>query len=157
MDLEINIILFVRTHDKTKYQSSFEYVICERCKVDMMKSLSQESMKNIQQFAMNLGGMPQLEDANDTKIDLDFMMSHCIHSGKSIEELEEYHLVGIFKEGKLVQLPMVYGEGFIEEYSELLSEETKEFFDDFFDHITVLPPTLAKLLEDEKPKRPVLI
>ena len=57
----------------------------------------------------------------------------------------------------MVQLPMLYGDNFIEEYSELLSEETKDFFDDLFDTITLLPPTLAKILEDEKPKRPVLI
>lgn len=148
---------FLRTHDKSEFETSFEYAICEGCKTDMMKSLSKESMRNIQQFAMSMGGMPTMEDSEEVEIDMNYLLSHCISSGKSIEDLDEYHLVGIFKEGKLVQLPMVYGESFIEEYSEILSEETKGFFDDFFDHITVLPPTLAKILEDEKPKRPVFI
>ena len=148
---------FQRTHDQTEFQSTFEYAICENCKTDMMKSISKESMQNIKEFAMGLGGMPKMENANETEIDLNYLMNHCIASGKSREELNEYHLVGIFRNGKLVQLPMLYGESFIEEYSELLSEETKGFFDDFFNNITVLPPTLAKILEDEKPRRPVLI
>ena len=123
----------------------------------MMKSISKESMQNIQDFAMNMGAMPRLKSSEEVEIDMDFLLNHCIASGKSLDDLEEYHLVGIFKNDKLVQLPMVYGESFIEEYSELLSEETKGFFDDFFNNITVLPPTLAKILEDEKPRRPVLI
>ena len=122
----------------------------------MMKSISRESMQNIREFALNMGGTPKLENANESEIDLKYLLNHCIASGKSKEELNEYHLVGIFRNGKLVQLPMLYGESFIEEYSELLSEETKGFFDDFFNNITILPPTLAKILEDEKPKRPVL-
>lgn len=148
---------FQKTHDKSAYEQTFEYAICERCKTDMMKSISKESMKNIQEFAMKMGGMPKLEDSEEMEIDLNYMLRHCIASGKHIDELEEYHLVGIFKGDKMVQLPMLYGESFIEEYSELLSEETKGFFDDFFNNITILPPTLAKILEDEKPRRPVLI
>ncbi|MDD3771987.1 MAG: hypothetical protein RBT46_00950 [Weeksellaceae bacterium] len=148
---------FRRTHDKSSYQMTFEYAICERCKTDMMKSISKESMKNIQEFAMNKGGMPRFENSDEVEIDVNYMLNHCIASGKSIDELDEYHLVGIFRNGKMVQLPMLYGDNFIEEYSELLSEETKDFFDDLFDTITLLPPTLAKILEDEKPKRPVLI
>src|SRR5690606_6832479 len=119
----------------------------------MMKSISKESMRNIQNFALRMGGMPKPENANEVEIDLNYMLNHCISSGKPKEELNEYHLVGIFRNGKLVQLPMLYGESFIEKYSELLSEETKGFFDDFFNNITILPPTLAKILEDEKPKR----
>lgn len=149
---------YQKTYDNQNFELSFEYAICERCKKDMMQSISKESMEKIQEYAMQIGAPMNLKDSTREKIDLDFMLNHCIATGKSIEELKEYHLVGIFKEGKLVQLPMLYGEDFIEEYSELLSEETKGFFDDFFNHITVLPPSLAKLLEDEKPsKRPVFI
>lgn len=148
---------FQKTHDGSEFQLTFEYAVCERCKKDMLKSVSKESMKNIQNFAMNMGGMPVLEDSEESEIDLDYMLKHCIASGKSVDELDEYHLVGMFKGGKLVQLPMLYGESFIEAYSEILSEETKGFFDDFFNHITILPPAFAKILEDEKPKRPVLI
>src|SRR5690606_16990561 len=120
---------------------TFEYAICERCKTDMMQSISKESMKNIQEFAMKMGGMPKLENSDEMQIDIKYMLNHCIATGKPLEELDEYHLVGIFKGDKMVQLPMLYGESFIEEYSELLSEETKGFFDDFFNNITLLPPT----------------
>jgi len=148
---------FEKTHDLTQHELTFEYAICERCKKDMMQSISKESMQNIQNFIQNMGGMPKLKDSDEMEIDLDYMLKHCFSTGKPIEELNEYHLVGIFKNGKLVQLPMLYGPSFIQQYSEILSEETKEFFDDFFDHITILPPTFAKLLEDEKSKRPVFI
>ena len=148
---------FQKTHDKSSYELTFEYAICERCKSDMMQSISKESMKNIQDFAMKFGGMPVPENSNEVEIDLKQHLTTCIATGKSIDELEEYHLVGIFRGNKMVQLPMLYGESFIEEYAELLSEETKGFFDDFFNNITVLPPTLAKILEEDRPKRPVLI
>lgn len=149
---------YQRTYDFAEFQIAFEYAICERCKRDMMKSISEESMQRIQEYVQELGGMPALENSNSFELNVEYMLKHCIATGKSIDDLNEYHLVGIFKNGKMVQLPMLYGEDFIEEYAELLSEETKGFFDDFFNHITILPPTLAKLLEDEKPsKRPVFI
>lgn len=148
---------FQKTYDGKNFELAFEYAVCERCKSDMMKSISRESMKNIQEFAMRTGGMPRLEDSGEIGTDVNYMLNHCIATGKSLDELNEYHLVGIFRENKMVQLPMLYGESFIEEYSELLSEETRGFFDDFFNDVTLLPPTLAKILEDEKPKRPVLI
>src|SRR5690606_2869739 len=126
---------FQETHDKSSYELTFEYAICERCKSDMMQSISKESMKNIQDFAMKFGGMPVPENSNEVEIDLKQYLTTCIATGKSIDELEEYHLVGIFRGDKMVQLPMLYGQTFIEEYSELLSEETKGFFDDFFNNI----------------------
>src|SRR5690606_31065313 len=147
---------FQKTHDGSGFEKTFEYAICERCKSDMMQSISKESMKNIQEFAMKMGGMPVPENSDNVEINLKQYLTTCIATGKPVDELEEYHLVGIFKGDKMVQLPMLYGETFIEEYSEILSEETKGFFDDFFDNITILPPGLAKGLEDEKPKRPVL-
>lgn len=148
---------FQRSHDRTEYHTTFEYAICEDCKNDMMQSISKESMKNIQEYALQLGEKKEDVAFLNEEINLNHQLTHCIASGKSIEELDEYHLVGVFKNNRLIHPPMVYGETFIEEYTELLSEETKGFFDDFFDSITVLPPSLAKILEDEKPKRPVFI
>lgn len=148
---------FQKTHDLSQHEMVFEYAICERCKMDMMQSISKESFQNIQNFVKEMGGVPKMKSAKSYEIDLDYMLHHCAMTGESIENLNEYHLVGIFRDGKLVQLPMLYGPTFIMQYAEILSEETKEFFDDFFDHITILPPTLAKILEDEKPKRPVFI
>lgn len=148
---------YQKTYDNASFEMTFEYAICERCKKDMMQSISKESMKNIQDFAMKMGGMPVPENSDNVEVNLRQYLTTCIATGKPIEELQEYHLVGIFKGDKMVQLPMLYGETFIEEYSELLSEETKGFFDDFFNNITLLPPTLAKILEDEKPRRPVLV
>lgn len=148
---------FQRTHDKTEFKVVFEYALCESCKNGMMTNISKESMKNIQNFAMSMD-TALFQDREEFDPQMGYMLTHCLATGKSIDELDEYHLIGIFDGDKIIQLPMVYGESFIEEYSELLSEETKGFFDDFFDHITIIPPALAKVLEDEKPKkRPVLI
>ncbi|HUH34558.1 MAG TPA: hypothetical protein VL022_01875 [Moheibacter sp.] len=146
---------FQKTHDHTEFQMTFEYAICEHCKKGMMKSISKKSMEHIQEFVKD--GFPGFQSFDPKDLDIQHLLNHCMASGQAIEELDAYHLVGIFKNGKMVQMPMVYGEHFIEAYSEILSEETKDFFDDFFNHITLLPPTLAKILEDEKPKRPVLI
>lgn len=146
-----------RTHDKTEFQLTFEYAICEGCKKDMMVSISKESFQNIQKFAMEMGDAFDLERVANEEINKDYLMTHCMATGKSIDQLDEYHLLGIFSADKMMQFPMLYGNSFIEEYSELLSEETKGFFDDLFDEITIIPPALAKILDDEKPKRPVLI
>lgn len=146
---------YQKTYDLSKHELTFEYAICRRCKEDMMKSLSKESMKNIQQFIQNMD--VKIQHESDVNIDSQYMLQHCISTGENKENLKEYHLVGIFKQDKLVQLPMLYGSTFIEQYSELLSEETQGFFDDFFNHITILPPALAKILDEEKSKRPVFI
>lgn len=137
----------------------FEYAICGECKNDMIKDISKESMYRIQEYAMSME-MPEIEVGENGKPDIFYYLSNCIASGKPISELNEYHLMGVFRNGKLLQIPIVYGESVIEEYSELLSEKTKGFFEDFFDKITDLPPTLALILKsDEKPakrKSPVL-
>lgn len=148
---------FQRTYDLSQHELTFEYAICQRCKTDMMQSISKESMQNIQQFAQSMGVNIQQKNASEVEIDTKYMLQHCISTGENKENLKEYHLVGIFKQGKLVQLPMLYGPMFIEQYTELLSEETQDFFDDFFNHITILPPALAKILDEEKSKRPVFI
>lgn len=148
---------YQRTHDKTEFQLTFEYAICEDCKKDMMVSISKESFQNIQKFAMEMGDVFDFGGIDNDEINKDYLMTHCMATGKSIDELDEYHLLGIFSGDKMMQFPMLYGDSFIEEYSELLSEETKGFFDDLFNDITIIPPALAKILDDEKPKRPVLI
>lgn len=146
---------FQKTHDKTEFQLTFEYAICESCKISMMQKISKKSMQHIQEFMKD--GFPKFQSVKDQKFDLQHILNHCAATDQAIEDLDTYHLVGIFKNGKMVQLPMVYGESFIEAYAEILSAETKDFFDDFFNHITVLPPTLAKILDEKKPKRPVFI
>ena len=148
---------YQRTHDKTEFALTFEYAICEDCKKDMMVSISKESFQNIQRFAMEMGDVFDFGNIDSDEISTDYLMTHCMATGKSIDELNEYHLLGIFSGDKMMQFPILYGDSFIEEYSELLSEETKGFFDDLFNDITIIPPALAKILDDEKPKRPVLI
>lgn len=148
---------YQRTHDKTEFTLIFEYAICEDCKKDMMKSISKESFRNIQHFVMEMGDSFDFGNIDSNKISTNYLMTHCMASGKSIDELNEYHLLGIFSGDKMMQFPILYGDSFIEEYSDLLSDETKGFFDDLFNDITIIPPALAKILDDEKPKRPVLI
>src|SRR5690625_7648882 len=65
---------FQKTHDGSAFQLTFEYAVCERCKKDMLKSVSKESMKTIQHFATNMGVMPVFGDSGEMEIDLDYVM-----------------------------------------------------------------------------------
>lgn len=148
---------YQKSYDKKSFVLTFEYAICENCKKNMMLSISKESFRNIEKFARGMGDLFDFGNVDSDELSTDYFLTHCMATGKPVEELEEYHLLGIFNGDKMMQFPILYGESFIEEYSELLSDETKGFFDDLFNDITIIPPALAKILEDENPKRPVLI
>ena len=126
----------------------FEYAICESCKHDMMKKVSQESMLKMQDFMRQ--HQEEMEEMLQVKNDLE----HCSFTQQPIEELDEYHVIGVIKDGETQISPMVFGPKILESYQELLSEETKDFFDDFNNNFIDIPPELKKIFD--KDIKPVL-
>ena len=77
-------------------------------------------------------------------------------TGKPISELEEYNMIGQFIGNEMIvgQFPVVMSPSIGEELQELLSQQTKDEFDDFMSTINNVPPELKELF---KSKRPVLV
>ncbi|MGI9525760.1 MAG: hypothetical protein ACR2MS_01475 [Weeksellaceae bacterium] len=127
----------------------FEYAICENCKRDMMQHISKESMQKMQGFMME--HQREVDDMMQHDVDLE----HCTFTGKSLAETQEYHLVAVIRNNEVQMSPVIFGDEIMEQYQSLLSEETKGFFEDFYDNFIDIPPALAKILG--KKMKPVLI
>lgn len=124
----------------------FEYAICQSCKQNMLQEVSRESMMRMQAFMME--HQEDLEEMMEAEEDL----QHCTFTGQSLQEMDEYHVVAVIKNGQTEMPPMIFGTHIMEVYQNLLSEKTKEFFDGFYDDFIDIPPELARILDrDFKP------
>ena len=93
----------------------------------------------------------------EAQADLDReLLTKCAATGVKKEGLEEYNIVGQFVSDKMIvgQFPILLSPSIGEEIQELLSQKTKDEFDDFMDTINDVPTELKELF---KTKRPVLI
>ncbi len=131
----------------------FEYAICMSCNLKKMQAMSEESIQNIKAYMAENFVLETLE-ANSSS-DREYF-SKCIVTGTSIDDLDEYNIVGQFVGDKMIagQFPILISPVIGEEIQELLSQKTKDEFDDFMNTITDVPPELKELF---KVKRPVLV
>lgn len=142
---------FKQYPNQTETYTVFEYAMCLSCKQEMMNQISSESMQKIKEYVQeNQANVAQLL-SNEPKPNIQSALEHCSFTKKHISQMEEYNIIGFFKGNKMVQIPFVFGEQFINEYANLLSDETLDFFDDFMNRINDLPPALAKLLDKKSP------
>jgi hypothetical protein len=139
--------------NNNKRNTVFEYAICMDCNTRKMKAMSAESVSNIQQYMANNFLLEGLNDHVDDESD---PFAKCLVTGTPIEELEEYNIVGHFIGDKMIsgQFPILISPSIGEEIQELLSQQTKDEFDDFMSTITNVPPELKALF---KTKRPVFV
>ena len=127
----------------------FEYAICENCKRDMLQQVSRESMMRMQGF------MLEHREELDEMMQVEGNLQQCSFTGKNLSDMDEYHLVAVVKNGNTEMPPIIFGNQIMETYQNLLSEKTKEFFDDFYDDFIDIPPELARILD--KDFKPVLL
>lgn len=133
-----------------KRNTIFEYAICASCSFRKMQAMSEESVQNIQAYMQK----KFVIDDWDSSRKLHF--ERCVVTGKPISELEEYNMIGQFIGNEMIvgQFPVVMSPSIGEELQELLSQQTKDEFDDFMSTINNVPPELKELF---KSKRPVLV
>lgn len=131
----------------------FEYAICMACNLKKMQAMSEESVQNIKAYMEQNFVLETWESNLSSERDY---FSNCVVTGKSIEELDEYNIVGQFVGNKMIagQFPILISPSIGEEIQDLLSQKTKDEFDDFMSTITDVPPELKELF---KVKRPVLV
>lgn len=130
----------------------FEYAICSPCNVKKLEAMSEESIENIKKYMLEHFKTLELELSNENRDPF----SKCVVTGIPVEDLEEYSIVGQFVGDKMIkgQFPVLMSPSIGVEIQELLSQKTKDEFDEFMSEITGVPPELKELF---KIKRPVLI
>jgi len=127
----------------------FEIAICLPCAEEQAQKMSQES----QQYLAKMMGNQEIMEKRGKRWDTDWRKNWkeaCLFTDAPIQQNDEYHIVGQFKGGKLMQYqtPFVIGQEFIEKVQENLSVETKEEMDDFGDQFLGPDPRIKALMED---------
>jgi hypothetical protein len=132
----------------------FEYAICTHCHTKVQKSMSEESMRNLQQYYMRKirekGNQPIVINLNDFK--LDDWISKCFFSDEPVIAMDEYQLVAQFNGSKMVMNmpPMVVGEAAMEEMAGLLSNETIDEMNGFKKQFLGPDPELEEIISGKK-------
>ena len=136
-----------------KKNTVFEYAICMSCNLKKMNAMSSESVSNIKSYMQENFSQEDWELKTNSGSNL---FEKCAVTGKNVEELSEYNIIGQFFSNKMVlsHFPILLSPAIGEEIQELLSQETKDEFDDFMNTINEVPPELKELF---KTKRPVII
>lgn len=136
-----------------KKNTVFEYAICMSCNLKKMNAMSSESVSNIKLYMQENFSQEDWELKINSGSNL---FKKCAVTGKNVKELSEYNIIGQFLSNKMVvgHFPILLSPSIGEEIQELLSQETKDEFDDFMNTINDVPPELKELF---KTKRPVIV
>ncbi len=139
---------FQQNPETGKHFVIFEYAMCFHCKTNMMKELSKESFQNIKRLAEEFQEKGQIQDLLNADY---FNPNKCSVTGKKVDEMESYHTVCVVQSNGAENhiTPLLYGIEIIEAYADVLSNETQDFFDDFYDQFIDIPPALAKILNSD--------
>lgn len=130
----------------------FEFAICANCIGIRQQELSVESAAAMQKYFSSKSGYRPWISVDNMEDAPKLLTSSCMLSGKDISDCEEYQLVAELHGNKmrLGNFPFAISGEEIEAISEVLSEKTKEEFDDFIGRHFGGPPEFKELWE--KPK-----
>lgn len=132
----------------------YEFAICSDCHGKMQKSMSEESLQNLQNYYAGVmskkGNEPITLDM--TNFDMDNWLSNCFFDGKEISSMNEYQIVAQFKGSKLIMNtpPIIIGEEAMKQMAELLSEKTTDEMNGFRDKFLGPSPELEELIHGKK-------
>ena len=132
----------------------FEYAICIDCHTDVQKSMSAESVENLQKYYFqvlaNKGNQPITINLNNFK--LDDWLSKCFFTGDAVHGMKEFQLVGQFKGSKMVMNtpPLIVGEAAMEKMSGLLSDKTIDEMNGFKEQFLGPDPEIEELVFGKK-------
>ena len=132
----------------------FEYAICLNCHSEIQKSMSEESMSNLQNYYMGViaqkGNKPIVININHFK--LEDWISKCFFTNDVVKDMAEYQLVAQFNGSKMTMTmpPMVVGEAAMEAMAELLSDDTIDEMNDFKKQFLGPDPELEEIISGKK-------
>lgn len=132
----------------------YEFAICQDCHVKMQKSMSEDSINNIQKYysdvMTNKGSQPIMIDMNN--FDMDTWLSKCFFMGDEINSMTEYQVVGQFKGSKMIMNtpPIIIGEVAMKQMAGLLSEKTTDDMNGFREKFLGPSPEIEELIYGKK-------
>lgn len=145
----------MKNYAESQYSATlFEYAMCLDCYQEMQKGMSEESMRNLQEYYQKI-----IEEKGGQYITIDLAnfnlkdwLSKCFFKDKPVAEMKEYQLIGQFDGNRMIMNtpPMAIGEEVMEEMSDLLSEKTKGEMDHFREQFLGPPPEIEELLHGRK-------
>ena len=148
---------YKRVPQEEKALTVFEYAICMSCNIEKMNAMSKESVAKIQAYMQE--NILMLEEVMEDERQKSFeeKTSNCVVTRKSIDELEEFNMVGQFVGDKMIlrEFPVVISAEIGEEIQGLLSAQTRDELDNFMDTVNGVPPELKELFKSTR--RPVLV
>ncbi len=132
----------------------YELAICVECHQKVQKGMSEESLKNLQQYyqsVMEKKGQHQVFIDMRT-FDLDDWLSRCFFKGGNISEMAEYQMVAQFEGDKMLMTtpPLIIGSDAMNEMSSLLSEKTIDDMNDFRTRFMGPSPEIEELIYGKK-------
>ncbi len=130
----------------------FEYAMCMGCLTDMHKAISEESVKLTSQYFESRVNLAERRGRllREAGLRVEAWLSHCLLTGHSQEELDDFHLYAHCDGGDLLftYLPYLISAQAIDELAGSLSVQTKDILDDFIDQHFGVPPELRKMLKN---------
>lgn len=115
-----------------------EYALCNKCMLEIRANLSIESKERIDNYF-------------ESNLKQEYLQSgtQCCIYGDSIYDEKEFQVVAVAKNGSLIEggRLLILGAKAMDEIQELLSAQTKEELNNFFDSIIDMPPELRKMLK----------
>jgi len=133
----------------------FEYAICMDCAAKMKGSMSEESIRNMENYFKNNSRIQEYQQKifEAEELSVEDFLSACVVKGTSISELKEYQMIGVFQGDRLYHysVPFIISSEATEEINELLSKKTKGEMDDFIDDFIGIPPDWREIIKSNKP------
>lgn len=132
----------------------YEFAICQKCHMNMQKSMSEESLANLQNYYSSImaekGNQPIMIDLNN--FNLDTWLSKCFFKGSEIDSMKEYQIVGQFKGNRMIMNspPIIIGETAMQEMAGLLSDKTTDEMNGFRDRFLGPSPEIEELIYSKK-------
>jgi hypothetical protein len=145
----------IKYYDEMKTTDTiFEYAVCLNCYQELRKSLSNESIQRLGTYLqnhVNLEARRQKFIENED-LDVSHWIGHCIIMDKPIQKCREYQIMCECVGDRMLftLMPYMICDDAIEEMSELLSEKTQGFFDDFRKRFLGPPPEVSELLKSSR-------
>lgn len=133
----------------------FEIVYCFECIEKLREELSEESKQKLEVFYKeNIDFEKRHKQLSEHELfETDIWLNNCVVSNKAIDEVNEFQIYALCDGGDILyhQTPyMICGE-VIDQVTELISNKTLDFLNDFLlDHID-LPPEFADIINTPRP------
>jgi len=129
----------------------FEYALCLNCLDEMRHSLSNESKEKIDQYLLDKSDLAERRETliNDNRLDVNEWISNCFVNDEKAEELPEYQIM-CQCQGKhmlFTYMPFMLSCNAAEEIQQLLSKQTKEELDRFYNENLNIPPELEEFFK----------